>query len=832
MDRSAPLSAVVGPVAPLATCAVVAALLGERWAERAAPVGQAAVWLTGLGALVAVLAAVVVRRRPHRAGIAMLLAVLAVTGVTAGGSAVRVDAAQAGLVPRLAASGGTAALSATVATEPRPIAGGWQVIVRVRTVDGVPTRERAALVLGDDPPALGERWHLTASARPLPAGGYGRWLARQHAGAVLDVRSIAVDGAPGLAARASEGVRDRVRRAATRHTRGPTGGLLVGFVTGDRRLLPASDQEAMRATGLTHLTAVSGSNVAIVLGGVLGLATLLGWSVQRRWVAVAAMLPWFAFVTRFEPSVSRASTMAGLLLLVSVLGRARDARHALAVAVLLLVLVDPRLAGSLGLLLSARAPAGGGGVAPLVPRPPAAPPHPRGGAGGRGGRADPRGAGARGRRRAAAATAGVLVLAPMVQRRLPDRLPRRVAELTAITIGAQIAVVPLLLVTFGEVGLASVPANIVAVPFAVVAATLGFLGTAAAIVSVPVGAWFFAAAAPAAEVVLWAAHGLAGVGGQVHLDHPASVIAVLAASVWTLARRRGPVARITAGLAAIAVVVSLVPSMGSSLPAQGLTLTAIDVGQGDAFLLESPRARILVDAGEDGTAARWLQRHGRRHLDLIVVTHPHLDHVGGVPDVLRSVEVGEVWAAPLPTSLPQAAEVFTEAAAQDVTVTAPIAGDVAVVGDLLIEVLHPPPGRPYRFARSELNESSYVLRVHHDAGRVLFPGDIEREAQADLLAAPDRLTTDVLAVPHHGSATTDPAFLAAVGPRIGVISAGTDNRHGHPHPDILTALDGLGVDVRRTDLEGTVRIVVDGPGPSPPASVELREPTGVAEPAG
>jgi competence protein ComEC len=140
-----------------------------------------------------------------------------------------------------------------------------------------------------------------------------------------------------------------------------------------------------------------------------------------------------------------------------------------------------------------------------------------------------------------------------------------------------------------------------------------------------------------------------------------------------------------------------------------------------------------------------------------------------------------------------------------VPVRAPVAGQRAHVGDLVVEVLHPPPGRPYRHARSELNETSYVLRVDHPTGRILLTGDVELEAQAALLATvPEQLQAEVFVVPHHGSATTDPAFLAAIGGRVAIISAGVDNRHGHPHPSTVAVLEELGAQVRRTDREGTV----------------------------
>lgn len=754
-----PAGQVLGPLPTWSATAIAAGLAGEATALRV----DRPVLLAAAAAVVGILGATAAVRllRRGRCGVGGgLLGLLVVAAVAVGGVALRVDSADRGLLPVLAAQGGTVDLRATVVHEPRPMATGWHVLVAVDEVAGVATRERAALTLDDEPPPLGTRWRATASARPLPEGGYGRWLARRHATVLLDVVVWKPLARADPLSRASEHVRARVREATTRHLHDGRAGLLAGFVTGDTRNLPDADAEAMRATSLTHLTAVSGSNVAIVAGGVLGLCVLLRLGARGRRRAVALAVVWFAFVTRFEPSVLRAGTMALLVLLASARGVPRDARHALAGAVLVLVLVDPLLAGSLGLLLSATA------------------------------------------------TAGVLVVAPVVRRRL-ERLPRRAADLASITVGAQVAVVPILLATFGEVALASVPANLVAVPAAALSAMVAFVASVVALIHLDAGAWLFALAGQPARAVLWSAHTFAGVGGAARLDAPATVVALVAGCGWLLTRPRGLAARRLAVATVVLVALAAVPvTTGRLVPVSDLTVTAIDVGQGDAFLVESPGARMLVDAGGDDTAARWLAANGRARLDLIVVTHPHLDHVGGVPDVLRRSRVDAVWYRPLPTDLPQAAEVLDVAVDLGVPVRAPVAGDLAVVGDLIVEVLGPPPGRPYRWSGSELNDSSIVLRVTWQDRRVLLTGDVEHAAQSHLLEAPDRLAAELVTVPHHGAATSDPDFLAALGARVAVIGVGADNRHGHPHPDTLATLEVLGVEVYRTDRDGTIRVPV------------------------
>jgi len=256
-------------------------------------------------------------------------------------------------------------------------------------------------------------------------------------------------------------------------------------------------------------------------------------------------------------------------------------------------------------------------------------------------------------------------------------------------------------------------------------------------------------------------------------------------------------------------------------------LVALDVGQGDALLLRAPGAIVLIDTGEpDAGIVRLLRREGVEQLDLLVVTHAHLDHVGGAPSVLEALPVGAVWLHSVAADVPVVAqhlETLRAAERRGIPVRGPPTGAVVAVGELVLEVLGPPPGRPYAGTRSELNNTSIVLRATvPGVGSVLLAGDVEREAQADLLADHlERLRVDVLVVPHHGSRTSDPEFLIATGAHTAVISVGRRNRHGHPAQDILDVLDSAGMRVLRTDREGTIRVAV-GAGPRQPVGQGAR----------
>jgi competence protein ComEC len=462
----APVGEVLGPLAPLVLVGMVAGRIAAISVSRG-PLRHHVL----VGLLIAAALALVATLLLEQAGAPLAASgMLLVAGilVVGGGVVVRVATSAMGLLPDVAARGGVVVLEGRVAAEPRSGDRGWQTIVRVHGVDGTRTRERAAVVLPTALP-LGTPVRMSVTARPLPDGGYGRWLVQQHATVLLDERETIVIGGPGRFSSASEHVRDRIRRAATKHLPEDVGGLLTGFVTGDTRLLPESDVVAMQATGLSHLTAVSGSNTAVLLAGVAGLLALARVPARVRWLVLGLTVPWFAFVTRLEPSVLRAGAMALLVIAAAVRGVARDPRHLLAGAVLLLILIDPMLTWSLGLMLSA------------------------------------------------GATLGVLVVAPELVRVFERHLPRRVAQLLAITLGAQSAVTPVLLAGFGTLELVSVPANMVAVPLAAVGATIAFVASAVALVHLPTAGSLFVLGGPAASGVLAVARTLDEVGGAVVL---------------------------------------------------------------------------------------------------------------------------------------------------------------------------------------------------------------------------------------------------------------------------------------------------------------------------
>jgi len=701
------------------------------------------------------------------------LGVLLLGGFVAGGRAAMLDR---GPLAELAASGGARAVSGTVVLEPRSGETGTWTVLRLDRVGDRRCRARAFLRVPDGAvaPPLGATVAFRATARPLGRDDFDGYLRSLGAGSAVDaVGPIEVVGPPGALLRVTDAVRANVRAASSARLAPDDAALLSGLVTGDTTGASTERLQAFRDAGLSHLVAVSGSNVALVLGGVLALAAAARLGARGRAVAGLVAVTWFAVLTRGEPSVLRATVCAFVVLLARMTGRAGPPGHALGVAALVLLLADPFLVASLGFVLSV------------------------------------------------GATAGVLVVAPRVAARIPG--PRPLALLVGASVGAQLGVAPFLL---GEgLPVAALPANLVAVPAAAVASAIGAGVAVVAQVSVPL--------AGAGALLAWPA--LAAVGaiaelasGGPRLEAAALLSPVaLGLAVAVVARRAMP--RVALLALAVAVVAVALPVVRGPTPVTRFTVTALAVGQGDAVLVEvpagrgRPAGRMLVDGGPDPQAAvAALRRRGVPTLDAVVVSHPHADHTDGLPAVLRSLEVGALLVGPLPLQADAPASVgalYAGAVSKGIGITAVSSGARFALGSADVTVLSPP---PEGIAEGDPNENSLVLHVEHPEGSALLTGDAEVVAQERLLRDPAALRADVLKVPHHGGATNAERFLAAVAPRVALISVGADNDHGHPTPETLGSLRGA--TVLRTDEGGdaTASPADDDPSQSGSAALGAR----------
>jgi competence protein ComEC len=375
----------------------------------------------------------------------------------------------------------------------------------------------------------------------------------------------------------------------------------------------------------------------------------------------------------------------------------------------------------------------------------------------------------------AAATAGVLVGAGM----FAGRRPRWLWATLGATLAAQAAVVPLLMGHFGGVPLLAPIANLLAAPLVTLATALGGIGVVAGVPA------FVSLGLGAGRIVLSIAHtasgwpqlGWAGV----------SVIGGLAVMIR---RRRTRAIGLAAAL--VAVMALLAPVRPPAVP----TMTVLDVGQGDAVLLQDPAGWVaLVDGGRDPLVLqRALQRHGVRRIHLLVATHGDFDHVGGFVGLFDHVEVGQLWVPDQPELGDVLPDLVADAEIRAVPVVRQRSGASHRFGEYEVATLGP------RRRYAESNDGSIVLWVTVGTTTVLLPGDIGAIAQSEIEVAPP----DVMLVPHHGSATTDLRWLEASAPDLAIVSVGRDNSYGHPAPEVMQVLAAASVPVWMTAEHGDI----------------------------
>ncbi|SCL67695.1 competence protein ComEC [Micromonospora citrea] len=760
-------------LAGLAVAAWLAALAGLHLSVGAAlllaAVAAGAAGLAGLH-----LAGVVGRpsvpvRRYGWIAVAVLIGV--VCGATA--TAARVSVRDAGPVRALVEQRAVVTAELVVRDDPRPVRGvaGRPATLLVPTelteVTGPDGRRVGApvrvLVLAADPAWKGllPGQRVTAEGRLAAPRGGDLTAAVLSAAGPPEPR-----GAAPTSQRAAGTLRAGLQRACA-PLPDEQGGLLPGLVVGDTSRLPPTVEEDFLATGMTHLNAVSGSNVAIVVGAVLLLAR---WARAGPWLAAALCglaLVGFVILVRPSPSVVRAATMGAIGLAALAAGRPRAALPALAAGVAVLVLLDPELAGDAGFALSVLA------------------------------------------------TGGLLLLAPRWRDGLRRRgVPAGLAEALAVPAAAQLACAPVVAGISGTVSLVAVPANLLAVPAIAPATVLGVLAAAVSPVW-PAGAEFLAwlASWPAWWLVTVARHGARLPAGT--LPWPGGVTGALLLTGLTVAllvAARRPVVRRLVAVVVVAVVAGALPVRlaAPGWPPPNWVVAACAVGQGDTVVLPvAPGRAVVVDAGPDPAAADGcLRRLGVREVALLVFSHFHADHTGGVTGVFRGRPVDAVLAPRWPEPAAGRDLVRAEAAARSVEVVPAPAGWRYREGAVDLLVIGPP--YPLRGTRSDPNNNSLVLLATVGGVRILLAGDAETEEQRALLDGPPPggLRADVLKVAHHGSAYQDPAFLDAVRPAVALVPVGVGNTYGHPNPAVLGRLARGGARVLRTDTDGDVAAVL------------------------
>ncbi len=554
---------------------------------------------------------------------------------------------------------------------------------------------------------------------------------------------------------------------------GPRAPLVSALTLARTEGLDSDLRETFARAGIAHLLAISGFHVGVIAGIALAMLRLFG--LERRRAAMGSSVAAWVYVALigFPEAACRAALILALVSLSWVRARPPARWGALAAAFLILVAADPSRLAKVGFQLSFA------GAAGLV------------------------------------AWSGGLGRA--IRRASRGRCPRALATGLAAGVAATAATLPAVAWHFERVSLIGIPATLAAAPL-VALALVGALGSLALdFVSHGLARFLAGGVTAVVQCLEWgAASASSWSWASVWVTKRTVVAAALGVvAAGHLARRprvRGGTRRMLIALYVLAAVLAW-PMLIAWQGRGTAELLVIDVGQGDAIALRSPRGRwLLVDTGPalDGAdpgaypAVRALKARGVRRLEALVLTHPDLDHIGGAAAVLESLPVSLVLDPALPAAKRPFVEVLEEAEAHHVPWRAARAGERLSFDGLEVEVVHPT-GEPD--PRAETNAASVVLHVSYGDFDALLTGDAYKDVDREV--AP-KIGTDleVLKVGHHGSDTsTDSVLLARTHPELALISVGRHNRYGHPSPQVIRRLERSGADIHRTDREGTISVL-------------------------
>jgi competence protein ComEC len=599
-----------------------------------------------------------------------------------------------------------------------------------------------------------------------PQNGFDErtWLRRRGVHVVVRADRWRIVGRRGGLSGFADRLRERLSRGMAPGLRGERRAVIAGIVLGEDEGLSEELRARFRSSGLYHLLAVSGQNVALIAGGAIMLVYLVGLSRIVGEVVALAAIGGYVLAVGWQPSVVRAGVAGALASLAWLAARPRDRWYFLMLGAAVLLAWSPYSLLDAGFQLSF------------------------------------------------AAVAAIFVVVPRLQQTLAGYpVPRSLGEVVAVSGACGAATAPILLTQFGVIPVYSIPANALAAP--VVAPLLGI-----ALVTAIVAPVAPPLAAALAWLNGWLAAYLAGcarlMGGLPYAAVPARTALVGAMVIvglgYLVTRASGPrrtqVIAVVLAAALVAGGWRLYSGPSPAPPPTGLRITFLDVGQGDGALVQAPGGAVLVDEGPpEANVAGQLHRLGVTSLSMIVLTHPQRDHVGGAKDVLGQLRVGAVLDPAIPSQSSDENRALTEARKHHVRIQVARAGEAFRIGALSIRVLWPDgPGPP----GEDPNNHAIVLLASYGKTDALFTADAESDVTGHLHVPP----VEILKVAHHGS--DDPGLaqeLKSIQPRVAVISVGAHNDYGHPSPATLATLGAVpGLAVYRTDRDGAVVVESDG----------------------
>lgn len=639
-------------------------------------------------------------------------------------------------------------------------------------------------------------------ALPEPPGNpgafdYRAWLNRQGIAAtlyVVDAKSVKLLGRGGnLFKQTALALRDYLEKIFDQTMRKNHAVILKGLIFGTQGEIPLDVQQAFNETGLVHILSVSGYHVGLVVALVLALMRLVKVPVQyTAWIAIPVLI-FYAFMTGLGPAVLRSTLMAILLLLAHHLGRPQDWPTTLAAAAGFILILNPLSLYDIGFQLSF------------------------------------------------VATWGLLYLIPPINALLP-KLPPSISLLITVPLAAQTATLPLVMLYFNLVSPVSVLANLLTSHLVVLVMLFGGLALMGGVFYLPLAAFINSSTGLLTNLFLWLVKFCSALpGAATYIATPPlwAIILYYLILVTTceLSKRedwQGKAKQLILNISPIhhkftygLVVFLLITAVWLGWPVQDkLQVHFIDVGQGDSALIRTPNQRtVLVDAGgwqEELVSGRgvgdyvivpYLHRLGINKLDVLILTHPHADHVGGVRAILRTMPVKLIIISPYGLAKGDRCDegydkLLQEIQQQEIPLRTAQAGDSLKV-DPVMDLTFLAPQKKYQGTRSDANNNSLVFKLTYQNRTVLFTGDIEAEAEKELMKN-NNAASEVLKVPHHGSGYFQQDFFAQIKPKLAIISVGANNRFGHPAPGTLEALTQQHSQIFRTDRQGAIILTTNG----------------------
>jgi competence protein ComEC len=603
-------------------------------------------------------------------------------------------------------------------------------------------------------------------------------------------------------------LRNRLSQTLSATLPEPHASLAQGIVLGIRSTIPDSLKTNLSITGTAHLLAISGINLSIIAGVLVSLGLLVFGRRHYIYVWLALFVIWFySLLTGMQSPVVRSSIMATIFLFAELLGRQKNAFAALAFTAAIMVGITPHLLWDASFQLSFLAMAGLIFIAPSLQT-----------------------------------LARKMVYSALGNDTLGARTVAAVTDSFCISLAAVIAVWPVIAYYFGIVSLVGPLSTFVIAPALSLIIFLGAITAIIGLASLPVAqvfgwtAWLFL------SYMLWLVNAFASLPmasintGAINNGLFWIYYAVLMTLIWLKANYKKTstalfrfISNLKSGIIRTANITTLAPKKwtiaplivvafltsfaAATMPDNNLHVSVLDVGEGDAILIQSGSQNVLVDGGPSPQAIS-LGLSGKipfwnRNLDLVILTHPHLDHLSGLIEVMNRYQVAQVLAPNLISTSPAYQEWLSLIKIKDIKFTLAQAGQkIKLENGTLLQVLNPQDTAPSD-TESDMENNGIVMRMNLKQVSFLFTADIGQEAEKRLIRQTTALSCNILKVAHHGSATsTSSGFLSVASPQITVISVGADNNFGHPNKVVLDRLKDT--QIFRTDERGTIEFTTNG----------------------